>query len=82
MKRCEYCGRKLGKELRGLITLLIVLLAFGLAYIQAIKGGSATLIAPWVAGILGSVVSMYFQARGGEVMRRMTRENAEKSLKD
>ena len=75
IKRCQHCQRTLERDFRGLLTLLIVLLAFGLAFIQALKGGSATLIAPWVAGILGSSVSMYFQSKGGERMREMTRED-------
>lgn len=68
-------NRKRETDLRGLITLAIVFLTFGLAYIQAIKGGSATLIAPWVAAILGSTVSMYFQSKGGERMREMSQES-------
>lgn len=74
--------RKGEPDLRGLITLAIVLLTFGLAYIQALKGGSPTLIAPWVAAILGSTVSMYFQSKGGERMREMTREGEGEKPKD
>lgn len=73
--KCKHCGRWHGSaDLRGVITVLIVLFSFGLALIQLLKGGSVTLIAPWVAAILSSVVSMYFQARGGEVMRDKTND--------
>lgn len=79
MKKCDHCGRKFRPaEFRGLLALIIVVLAFGLAYINALKGGSETLVAPWVAGILGSVISMYYQSKGGERMREITRENAER----
>lgn len=78
-KRCEHCGRSYDKGFRGLLTVLVVILAFGLAYVQLIKGGSETLIPPWVGVILGSVVSMYYQSKGGERMREITREHAEKN---
>lgn len=79
-KRCEHCGRGSDRGFRGLLTVLVVVLAFGLAYVQLIKGGgSETLIPPWVGVILGSVVSMYYQSKGGERMREITREQAEKN---
>lgn len=70
-RRCKQCGR--GREFRGFLTILITLLTFGLAYIKTLRGDAET-VAPWVAAILGSVISMYFQAKGGERMREMTRE--------
>jgi hypothetical protein len=79
IKRCEQCGRTYDKGFRGLLTVLVVVLAFGLAYVQLLRGGSETLIPPWVGVILGSVVSMYYQSKGGERMREITRENAEQS---
>jgi hypothetical protein len=79
MKRCEHCGRKPETEFRGWLALIIVLLTFGLAYIQVIKGGSETLLPPWAGVILGAVVTNYFMSRAGERMREMTQEIAEKS---
>jgi CHASE2 domain-containing sensor protein len=80
MKKCEHCGRKYDKGFRGLLTLLVVVLTFGLAYIQIIKGGSETLIPPWVGVILGSVISMYYQSKGGERMREITHEQSGSSI--
>jgi hypothetical protein len=79
MNKCEKCGRKFDTGFRGLITLLIVLLTFGLAYVQVIKGDSETLIPPWVGVILGSVGSTYFMSKTGERMREITHEQAEKN---
>jgi hypothetical protein len=73
-KPCEHCGRKREHELRGVLALLVVILTFGLAYIQVIKGGSETLLPPWAGVILGSVVSTYFMTRTGERMREITGE--------
>jgi len=60
------------------LALVIVLLTFGLAYVQVLKGGSETLLPPWAGVILGSVVSTYFMARTGERMRDITRESERK----
>lgn len=72
--RCKHCGRGEGWEFRGVLALLVVILTFGLAYIQVLRGASDTLIPPWAGVILGSVVSTYFMARGGEVMRDKTND--------
>ena len=77
--KCEHCGRRFDKGFRGLLTLLVVILAFGLAYVQLLKGDSETLIPPWVGVILGSVVSMYYMGRTGERMREISQENAERN---
>lgn len=74
LSKCKHCGRREGWEVRGVLALLVVLLTFGLAYIQVIKGASETLIPPWAGVILGSVVSTYFMARGGEIMRDKTND--------
>jgi hypothetical protein len=76
VKKCEQCGRKYDKGFRGLLTVLVVILSFGLAYVQLLRGGSETLIPPWVGILLGSVVSMYFMGRTGERMREITREQS------
>jgi hypothetical protein len=72
--KCSYCGH--GEyELRGPLAVLIVLLTFGLAYVQVLKGASETLIPPWAGVILGSVVTFYFMSRSAERMRTMTQES-------
>lgn len=77
---CKHCNRK--REFRGVLAVLVVILTFGLAYIQVIKGGSETLLPPWAGVILGSVVSTYFMSRTGERMREITGELAEKKSEE
>jgi hypothetical protein len=75
--KCSHCGRR-DYELRGPLAVLVVVLTFGLAYIQVLKGASETLIPPWAGVVLGSVVTFYFMGRSAERMRAMSQESKEK----
>jgi hypothetical protein len=73
IEKCSHCGRS-DKELRGPLAILVVLLTFGLAYVQVLRGVSETLIPPWAGVILGSVITFYFMGRSAERMRAITQE--------
>jgi hypothetical protein len=75
MSNCKHCERQAdNREFRGLLAVLVTILTFGLAYVQAIKGGSETLLPPWAGVVLGSVYTFYFMARTGERMREISQE--------
>jgi hypothetical protein len=85
--KCTQCGRHwFGYELRGVLAILVVLLTFGLAYVQLLRGEpSETLIPPWANGILSSVLTFYFMSRSAERMRAMSQErdqNAREASKE
>jgi hypothetical protein len=83
MSKCPNCKGYRGRDYRGALTLLIVLLAFGIAFLKLLTGqGDETLIAPWIAGILNLSVGMYYTAKGGERMREMSVEKDEQAKSD
>lgn len=72
--RCT-CGRT---DIRGRLTLLSVLLVFGLAFAQLIAGAEdGTTIPPWAAAFLTLVTQGYFMTKGAERhAEALTRERA------
>jgi cobalamin biosynthesis protein CobD/CbiB len=75
MESCAYCNRRRTEGFRGLLALVVVLLTFGIAYYRLYLGRETeTLVPTWAGVLVGSVVSTYFMARSGEVMRRITQE--------
>lgn len=63
--KCKTCGQ--APDLRGALTLLIVLLVFGLAYFELLQGGGREdLIPPWAAALVASATTGYLMSRSAQ----------------
>lgn len=66
--RCPDCQHRLtGWDLRGTLTIIVVVLVFGLAYLQLALGiEDGATIAPWAVGALTLVLQGYYMTKGAE----------------
>lgn len=77
--KCENCGHRTVRDLRGPLTLLVVLFTFALAFARLLLGqASETLIPVWVGQLATGTLSMYFVSKGGERMREMTNQRRDR----
>ncbi len=75
---CPGCRGQRDRDIRGLLTLLVLLLTFGLAFAQLLLGvEDGATIPPWAAAVLTLVLQGYYMTKGAErhakAMRRAAR---------